>query len=507
MNAATLPLPNTLVRRGRWYSHVVFMALVLVYLAVFHTSLLHLTQVWAGDGTFQYAFLIIPITLFLIWDRRHATSGVPFAPSVVGIGLILALGLLWMLGTLGGVQQVQQFALIAILPAMVLGVYGTAVVRALLFPLAYLFFAVPWPVEHLITVLQHITAVFAVKALQMTGFIVYLDGVLIETPVAVWHVEVACSGIKFFIAMVALSLLYARMFFHSRRRRLVFVALAFIVPIISNGLRVYFTILIGETFGVQYATGTDHMIFGWQFFGTVLLLYFLAGWPWREAPPPEQAPRPLADTPRSARVLAFWAPVLLLSLLAGPAIGSALIHTAPRPALDPPPAARLGIWRLAALDQDVLGAHFHHAQRLFVARYRNGRAVDLVRADYLGPPRHGRKLFMVGNRWYDKALWHEKSARGATAKTGSGKTLHVREVALTGVGKRLLVWYWYSVNGRPTPSILRAKLWQLESVLRLQPLRTRMTVIATAYRHDPRAAAARLAAFARALSPPAGAGS
>ncbi len=499
-------LPAAEIQRRRSMSHALFVALLLAYAVVFHTSLLRLAEVWAGDGTFQFAFLIPPISLFLVWERRHRLAGVPFAPSALGAATIFALSLLWMLGELAGVQQAQQIALVALPPAMVISVYGWQAARALLFPLAYLFFAVPWPVEHLITVLQHITAVFAVKILQLTGFTVYLDGVLIETPVSVWHVADACSGIKFFIAMVALSLLYAQMFFHSRRRRLIFVALAFIVPIVANGLRVYFTIVIGEVFGVQYATGTDHMIFGWQFFGTVLLLYFLAGWPFREPPPPEPAPAPPAAAPPAAPVLR-WTPALMLCLLAGPIAAFSLVHAAPRPAPAPPLPERLGTWRLNAREQDVLGAHFHRAARLSALRYADGTApVYLVEADYPGPPRHGRKLFMAGNHWYDRALWQAQAEHDATLKLPSGQALVLREAVLNGPGQRLLAWYWYSVDGRPTTSVLQAKFWQLQRVLSLHPLDTRITVVATPYRHDRDAARTRLSAFTRALAAHGGGG-
>ena len=92
----------------------------------------------------------------------------------------------------------------------------------------------------------------------------------------------ACSGVKFFLACGALGCLYAYLMYQRWYKRVLFVLLAAVVPIIANGFRVYFTILIGDTWGLKYATGTDHMIFGWQFFGTVLGLLLLVGWFFRD---------------------------------------------------------------------------------------------------------------------------------------------------------------------------------------------------------------------------------
>ncbi len=271
----------------RMLSHALFGLLLLSYVLGYRSTLETLVGVWAGDGTFQYAFLIVPISVFLIWSRRREVAACDFAPSMVGLLLVAAMALLWLTGELVGVQLMQHFAVVALLPALVLAIYGVSVGRALLFPLLYLFFAFPWPVAGLTALLQQITAEFSVRVLQLTGFTTVLQGVLIETPFGAWHVAEACSGIKFFIASLALGALYANLFYCSWRRRLVFMLFAFVVPIVANGFRVYFTVVIGEVFGVQYATGTDHLIFGWQFFGTVLLLLFLIGWRWRELPPQE----------------------------------------------------------------------------------------------------------------------------------------------------------------------------------------------------------------------------
>lgn len=486
---------------SRTAAHAVFGLLILAYAVAFSTTLVRLAGVWAGDGTFQYGFLIPPISLFLIWSRRRELVGVPFKPDAVGAALVGAASLLWMLGSLVGVQLVQQFAVIALLPSLVWAVYGRAVVRALLFPLVYLFFAFPWPVESLTLILQHITAEFAVRVLQLTGFVVYLNGVLIETPVAVWHVADACSGIKFFLAMVALGLLYAHLFFRSAKRRIIFVLLAFFVPIIANGFRVYFTVVIGEVFGVQYATGTDHLVFGWQFFGTVLLLFFLAGWPWHELPPDSQSAASVGRSfaPVSGGPVRL-VPVFAALLLIGPLLTWMFATAGSVSAVPAGPADSIGPWRTMVNPEDLLGARFNGADQKFMVGYSDGiHRVNFVSADYSGLPRHGHKLFMVGNRWYDPAEWKKVASSNAKPSAWHGARNVLHQVVLANGGQRRLVWYWYEVSGQRAAGTLQVKLLQLGDVLRLRPVTTRIIVLSTPVRSDRHVAVTVLNGFLRAL--------
>jgi hypothetical protein len=55
-----------------------------------------------------------------------------------------------------------------------------------------------------------------------------------------------------------------------------------VVPIIANGLRAYMIVMIGHLSGMELATGVDHLIYGWLFFGLVMFIMFWIGSYWRE---------------------------------------------------------------------------------------------------------------------------------------------------------------------------------------------------------------------------------
>jgi len=57
-----------------------------------------------------------------------------------------------------------------------------------------------------------------------------------------------------------------------------------IVPIVANGFRGYMIVMIGHLSDMQLATGIDHLVYGWLFFGIVMLLVFYIGSFWQDPP-------------------------------------------------------------------------------------------------------------------------------------------------------------------------------------------------------------------------------
>ena len=120
----------------------------------------------------------------------------------------------------------------------------------------------------------------------------------------------ACSGLRYLIASLTLGFLYAYLTYRSLARRAIFVAVSVIVPIVANWLRAYMIVMIGHLSGMQYAVGVDHLIYGWLFFGVVMLILFWIGSIWREDLAPAQpAPRSVALAQRDKSSLgATWQP-------------------------------------------------------------------------------------------------------------------------------------------------------------------------------------------------------
>ncbi|MFC5524275.1 exosortase A [Rhodanobacter ginsengisoli] len=443
-----------------------FVAAAITLLACYWQTAQSLVWVWDHDGTYQYAFLIFPLSLWTAFNLRHQVRANPPAPSVWGLAAVAMLVFVWYAGHLLDVNLAQHFAFVALFPALVLTCWGWRALWVLAFPLGYMVvFEVPWS-DALVGPLQDITAHFALRALELTGMPALLDGRQILTPSATWMVADACSGVKFFMACSALGCLYAYLMYQRWWKRVLFVALATVVPVIANGLRVYFTILIGETWGMKYASGTDHLIFGWQFFGTVLVLLLLAGWFFRDHLVMREPAPAHGDKLERARSIVWLAAIVLL--IVGPMFASESESRVPSEAMHLTAPAVAG-WTGPMAAEDGWGPIFKGATGQVRASYRSaahGDVVDLFHAVYVGKPRREHTLITYGNDLYDPAYSQILSSASRKLDLADGQSLVVGELRLSGTTGSRLVWYWYCVDRRCTRSPALTKLMQAWDVLR-----------------------------------------
>jgi EpsI family protein len=87
------------------------------------------------------------------------------------------------------------------------------------------------------------------------------------------------------IAMIAYGALVANVCYVSWRRRATFMAMALIVPVLANGVRAFGTIYAAHLTSVEQATGYDHIVYGWVFFGAVMAAVLAIGWKWFDRDP------------------------------------------------------------------------------------------------------------------------------------------------------------------------------------------------------------------------------
>src|SRR5699024_10044941 len=187
----------------------------------------------------------------------------------------------WLLAKVADVLFAEQLLLVAMIRVIVWGLLGDKVVRALAFPLAYLFFAVPLG-EALIPPLRDFTAAFAVKGLQFCNVPVYWEGRYLTIPTGHFLVAEACSGLRYLIASLALGTFYAYITYRSYCRRVMFIVANNAVPVIANGLLAYGIIMLAYISNMKLSTCIYHIIYGWIFFGVVMFLPFWIGSFWRE---------------------------------------------------------------------------------------------------------------------------------------------------------------------------------------------------------------------------------
>ena len=132
-----------------------------------------------------------------------------------------------------------------------------------------------------------------------------------------FEVAVACSGIRYLIASLAVGTLYAYLTYQKGYKQIAFIIFAGIIPILANGIRAYLIVIIAHYSDMEYATGADHLIYGWVFFGLVIMFMFWIGGKFAD-PEPEMDKAVIYPQPasiNSIRYLLVLIPFFIVVLL------------------------------------------------------------------------------------------------------------------------------------------------------------------------------------------------
>lgn len=432
-------------------------AALLVVAAVHGLLLLYVDTVasmvgtWMRSDTYAHGFFVPLVTAWLVWRSRARLRVEPIYPDWRAVPVLGLVGFGWLLARLASAQVLELYFFVAMVPVLIWGILGKRVVRVLFFPLAFLFLAVPFG-DILIPPLINFTADFTVAALQATGVPVYREGNFFSVPSGNWSVVEACSGLRYLIASFTLGTLYAYLTFRRTTTRLLFVALAIIVPIFANGVRAYMIVMIAHLSSMRLAVGVDHLIYGWIFFGMVMLVLGWIGSFWRdddaqsaESPPPSLAANAAC---RSVSGLVPWALACMAMAAAWSVYVRYLDHPVPRPPPTPleitlstadwTASPHVSSWSPRYVGSPVLSTKAYAGVpgsiQLHVAHYRNQE--------------NGSELINSGNALVIKndLVWHQ------TGETRRVTVVHGREVAvrqneLQSATGKMLVWRWYWIAG------------------------------------------------------------
>jgi exosortase A len=252
-----------------------------VFGVLFHAEIAAAVAVWIESTAYNHCFLVIPIVLYLLWDRRPMLRGIAADPVPVLALAGIPLALIWLLAERLGIMEGRQLAVVGLAELLFAAVLGPRLWYAAAGPLLYLFFLVPVG-EFLTPRLQDITTWFIGAGLGLLRIPAYIDGYTIEIPEGTFFVAEACAGLRFLIASVAFGCLYALLIYRSPLRRGVFVIVSLIVPVIANGFRALGIVVLGHVLGSAEAAAADHVLYGWLFFSLIILLLAAAGLPFRQ---------------------------------------------------------------------------------------------------------------------------------------------------------------------------------------------------------------------------------
>ncbi len=449
-----------------WRSHGVALTLVILALvAIFHADAASLAHIWWTSTTFGHCLFVGPVIAWLVWNRRRELAWLTPIAWAPGLLLVAGGGACWLVGDAGGVTLARHLGLVLMAQGAAVTILGAQVARGLAFPIAYAVFLVPFG-EGLEEPLQRATVAMTMPLLHAVGVPASVDGVLITIPGrGVFEVAEACSGAKFVIAMITYGALVANVCFVAWTRRAAFMAIALIVPVIANGVRAFATIYAAYLTSVDRATGYDHIVYGWIFFGLVMAATMAIGWRWFDRAPDDAAFDPAALPIATRRLRLPTAAVLAVAVAGAFPVWSATLSAAPAPLPDHIDLPTVPGWIRAPLSTRAGWSPFYPgADHHLLGRYRDaaGDEVDLAIAVF-GRQREGAKLLAFGTGVLrEEDVWVRVSDLPAI---DGGSAMRIVTAGADRRPVERVVASWYRVGDTVTADGARVKLETLKARL------------------------------------------
>jgi exosortase C (VPDSG-CTERM-specific) len=266
------------------------LAVVTGLLAVcFGWPLLRLISFAAHSDLFSCILLVPFISGYLIWTIRKTLDFQDLRPcwtgALLGAGAGAAIIAGYWLGRQGGwVPETQDYLTLMTLAflccfwGVCLATLGAKLVGQILFPLAFLLFAVPIPtsmLDHIDLFFQYTSAATTVGFLKVAGEPVVQNGLDLQLSDITLRVAPECSGIHSTLVLLMTSFLAAYLFLPRYRSRTALVLAVVPLAILRNGFRIF---VLGWLSGHGYPKILDsplHHKGGPLFFALALIPFFL----------------------------------------------------------------------------------------------------------------------------------------------------------------------------------------------------------------------------------------
>jgi exosortase len=229
-------------------------------------TLAKLVGEWNHVDDYSHGFFVAPLAGYFLWVRRDSFPGLSVRVAWPGLALITVSILARALGAWAYVEAVDGLTILLWLAGVVWLFGGWSLLRWSSSSIAFLFFMIPlpWSVERLLRLpLQNVAAGMSAWVLQFFGQPALREGTTILLGDFSLEVEEACSGLRIFVGIVALAVACVIVTRRPRWEKLLLLASALPVALISNSTRIVVTGLLHQWVSGEAANKFTHDVAGW----------------------------------------------------------------------------------------------------------------------------------------------------------------------------------------------------------------------------------------------------
>ncbi len=267
---------------------------VLALAAVYYSVLSHLVgHDWAEEDS-NYCYLIPLVVLYFIWEKRDRLISLASRVSWPGIVLVCLGVVLFWIGDLAGEFFTLYISFWLVIVGLVWLHFGWEKLKTIWFSMVMMLGMFPLP--NILNVrltfgLKLISSQLGVAMLHLYGMSAYREGNIIDLGFTQLQVIDACSGLRYVMPLLVLSLILAYWFKAHIWKRLFLVVSSIPIAIFVNAFRIAATGILYSFWGASVAEGFFHGLSGWLIFMFTIPVLLIEMWILGKLPPKEIANR------------------------------------------------------------------------------------------------------------------------------------------------------------------------------------------------------------------------
>lgn len=258
--------------RGNFPNPIFLIVLLVIFVAAFSPVIKSLFKSWTESGDNSHGLLIIPLSLYIIWQNRAKLAKTEISPGPAGLILVAISILLYVFGFLAEISTVKSLSLVLSIWTIIWSLFGKKVFGVLSFPLIFLILMIPIPTQFysMATIpLQLAVSKASTIIVSLFGIPILREGNVLHLPNRTLAVVQACSGLRSLMSIVTLCAIFGYWTLSSNILRGLLIVFSIPTAIIVNIIRVVIMILALFFLDFDITKGTSHTIFG-------ILIFFLA---------------------------------------------------------------------------------------------------------------------------------------------------------------------------------------------------------------------------------------
>jgi exosortase len=238
-------------------------------LIAYGPTIVQLARVWIREPDYSHGFLVVPLAAYFCWLRKGSFPGLAATSPVLSIGLFAGSLALRLVGAKYFFTFMDGWSLVLWVASIVAVLGGRPLLWWCLPSIGFLIFMVPLPFRiegELSAPLQRIATKLSTTALQTLGQPAFNEGNIILMRDERLVVAEACSGLRLFVSVLALTYAYIAIINRPWWEKLMLALSAIPIAIVSNSARIVAT---GLLYTVTTSETLRHLAHDWAGFAMI----------------------------------------------------------------------------------------------------------------------------------------------------------------------------------------------------------------------------------------------